>query len=436
MSILVRMPEVLAGVKEAALAAWLVSPGTVVAIGQPIAEIETEKAVVEYESEVAGTVAGFLVELGTPITVGTPIAVLAEAGEDLDDALKLEMGAGASTGGKESSGSAVLTADPGALVSTEAAPTTDEETSKTLTGARIFASPIVRRLVKERQLDISNIIGSGPGGRIVRRDLENLETKSTTERTEVQPAVSADNAGDRVPAHTSPNEPLASGAYVDTPVTPMRRAIARRLVESKSTIPHFYLVADCRVDELLVLRRSVNEKANVKVSLNDFVLKAVAAAFIEFPQANAVWRDDAIRRFDNVDIAVAVAIDDGLVTPVLRDVGARSLTSVSKSVQELATRGREGRLKQHELEGGSFSVSNLGMYGITEFSAIINPPHSGILSVGAVTERPVVVDGEIKVASVMTVTLSGDHRVLDGSLAAQWLSAFVRYIEDPLTLLI
>lgn len=216
----------------------------------------------------------------------------------------------------------------------------------------------------------------------------------------------------------------------------MRRAIARRLVESKSTVPHFYLVADCRVDALLEFRQRVNENAPAKISVNDFVVKAAAAAFRAVPEANAIWTGDATRRFDSVDIAVAVSIDGGLVTPVLRGVERMSLSSVSASIRELAERGRAGKLKQDEIEGGSFSVSNLGMYGTQEFSAIINPPHAGILAVGAARKAPVVVDDEVVVGTVMTVTLSADHRVLDGALAAQWLAAFVALIENPVSILV
>jgi pyruvate dehydrogenase E2 component (dihydrolipoamide acetyltransferase) len=217
----------------------------------------------------------------------------------------------------------------------------------------------------------------------------------------------------------------------------MRKAIARRLTESKSSVPHFYLVADCRVDALLELRRSVNETAPRKISVNDFVLKAVAGALVEVPAANTIWNGDSIRTFSSVDLSVAVATEGGLTTPVLRSVERMPLTHVSATVAELAERARAGRLKQHELEGGSFSVSNLGMYGTSEFSAILNPPQSGILAVGAARPMPIVDEtGQLAVGQVMTVTLSADHRVLDGAVAAQWLAAFQRRIENPLTILI
>jgi pyruvate dehydrogenase E2 component (dihydrolipoamide acetyltransferase) len=216
----------------------------------------------------------------------------------------------------------------------------------------------------------------------------------------------------------------------------MRRAIARRLTESKTTVPHFYLTADCRVDDLLELRRRVNAAAAIKVSLNDFVLKSVAGALIEVPDANAIWNGESIRRYDGADIAVAVAVDGGLLTPVLRGVDAAPLSVIAARAADLAQRAREGRIQQHDLEGGSFSVSNLGMFGVTEFSAILNPPQSGILAVGAAIQQPVVNDGELKVGTVMRVTLSADHRVIDGAVAAAWMAAFVRRIENPLTILI
>jgi pyruvate dehydrogenase E2 component (dihydrolipoamide acetyltransferase) len=280
----------------------------------------------------------------------------------------------------------------------------------------------VRRLANERGLDLSTVTGTGPGGRIVRRDIESLSA-----------AKPAEPAAATAPA---PAAALADGSYVDVPHTGMRRAIARRLVESKTTIPHFYLVADCRVDALLEFRQRVNETAPSKVSVNDFVVKAAAAAFRAVPEANAIWTDTATRRFESVDIAVAVAVDGGLVTPVVRGVDRMSLSGVSASIRDLAERGRAGKLKQNEIEGGSFSISNLGMYGTQEFSAIINPPHAGILAVGAARKKPIVVDDELVVGTVMTVTLSADHRVLDGALAAQWLAAFVELIENPVAILI
>jgi pyruvate dehydrogenase E2 component (dihydrolipoamide acetyltransferase) len=239
-------------------------------------------------------------------------------------------------------------------------------------------------------------------------------------------------------AAAGPAVPVASAAgFTDIPLTGMRRAIARRLTESKTTVPHFYVTANPNVDRLLALRREINETASRKISVNDFVIKAVAGALVEVPAANSIWGGDHIRRFDGVDIAIAVAVEGGLLTPIVRDAGNSTLSQISATVAELAERARAGRIRQEELEGGSFSISNLGMYGVDEFSAILNPPQSGILAVSAAKPRPVVGDdGELKVATVMTVTLSADHRVIDGAVAAEWMAAFVRRVENPLSILI
>lgn len=433
MALVIRMPEVLTGATEAALQSWLVAVGDTIAIGQPLAEVETEKATVEYEAEAAGTIAGLLIETGVQVEVGTPIAVLATTGESVEAALAAagpetgtDANAPAATPDAVSMPSAPSTpvaeaASPPAAASptpTAQVPNAESVPPLPASGTRRFMSPLVRRLAAERGLDLTGVTGSGPGGRIVRRDLDAVASSAAASRPSAAPLAAA-----------------ATG-FTDTPHTGMRRAIARRLVESKTTIPHFYLAADCRVDALLELRKAVNENAAAKISVNDFVVKAVAAAFRDVPDANAIWTDEGTRRFDDVDIAIAVAIDGGLVTPVVRGVNRRSLGDVSESIRELAERGRAGRLRQDEIEGGSFSVSNLGMYGTQEFSAIINPPHSGILAVGAARKAPIVVDDEVEIGTVMTVTLSADHRVLDGALAAQWLAAFVARIENPVSILV
>jgi pyruvate dehydrogenase E2 component (dihydrolipoamide acetyltransferase) len=295
--------------------------------------------------------------------------------------------------------------------------------------SRQFASPIVRRLAKERELDLTTVVGSGPGGRVVRRDLDALPTTAAAAPAPASAASPTEAPG------AAPVVAAIAGT-TEVPHTGMRRAIARRLTESKSTVPHFYLVADCQVDRLVALRTEVNESASVKVSLNDFVLKAAAAAFVDVPEANVTWGETAVTRYSTVDMSVAIAIEGGLVTPVLRSVETQTLTEIARHVADLAERARAGQLKQHELEGGSFAVSNLGMYGVTEFSAIINPPQSAILAVGRARPQAVVVDGALEVGEIMTVTLSADHRVLDGALAARWLAAFVKHIESPLGMLV
>lgn len=399
MATVMRMPEVLANTGEAIIQTWLVAVGQSIAIGDPIAEIETEKAVVEYAAEVEGVLSQLLAEPGTTIAVGEPIAVVLAPGET---ASPTDFGPGG---------------QPGLLTEAEAPV---PEAPAVTNGRRLFATPLVRKLAKERGIDLGTVTGTGPGGRIVRRDLDRLPAAAPVE----------------TPAPRVQEKPVETMEYTDTPLTGMRKAIARRLTESKTTVPHFYVTADCRVDALLDLRRSVNDAGTVKVSVNDFVLKAVAGALVEVPEANSIWNSDSIRTFAGVDIAVAVAVEGGLLTPVLRGVESLPLSSISAQIADLAARARSGKIKQQELEGGSFSVSNLGMYGVKEFSAILNPPHSGILAVGGASQRPVVVDGELAVGTVMTVTLSADHRVIDGAVAAQWMAAFVRRIENPLTILI
>jgi pyruvate dehydrogenase E2 component (dihydrolipoamide acetyltransferase) len=446
MATVVRMPSVLANVTEGAIQTWLVAEGQTVAIGEPVAEIETEKAVVEYASEVEGTIGRLLVEAGDNLPVGTPIAVILAAGEGADQIGPALAAAGVAEPTATTPASAEPTASQPAeptasqpaetgtqepqIPAAEPSPTVESvvDAAPAPTGGRLFTSPIVRRLARERGIDLAAVKGTGPGGRIVRRDLDGVVAA---------PAPVATPAPASAPASV-PTPAEAPGAdYADEKLTGMRRAIARRLTESKTTVPHFYVTAHVKVDLMLALRREVNEGATRKISVNDFVLKAVAGALVAVPAANAIWNGDSIRRFGGVDIAVAVAVDGGLLTPVLRGVHDMSLGKVSATVAELAERARAGKLQQQELEGGSFSVSNLGMYGVDEFSAILNPPQSGILAVSAAKPRPVVGDdGQLEVATVMTVTLSADHRVIDGAIAAEWMAAFVRLVENPLAILI
>lgn len=419
MAAIVRMPEVATGASEAAVANWLVEVGAPVATGQPLVEIETEKAVVEFESDESGVLAGILLPVGDAAAVGSPIAVIATGGQTAEDAMA-EAGA-ESVARSAASGGASEDPQPPERVEAPKTPRHDPAASKG--SDRLFASPLVRRLARERGVDLADLTGTGPNGRIVRRDLDAFEAAGTS--TAPRPAVDGIRNG------------ASPAMFTDTPHTGMRRAIARRLTESKTTVPHFYLVARCRVDDLLALRARINDQPDMRVSVNDLVIKAVAAALHEVPEANAVWTDDATRSFSGVDIAVAVAVSGGLLTPVVRDVLRLPIGALSETVRDLAERARDGRIKQAELEGGSFSVSNLGMYGTTEFSAIINPPHAGILAVGAAAQQPVVQeDGTLGVATIMTVTLSADHRVLDGAIAAQWLAAFQRRIENPVSILV
>lgn len=406
----IRMPEVLAGVTEAIIAAWSVAVGDTVAEGAPLAEIETDKALVDYTAEVGGTVLALLVGSGETVPVGARIAVIGEPGEQVEE---MAPEPDAAVDADQSPAAASSHAAPAE------APMEPVEGPRTPAQTRQFASPLVRRLAKERGIDLNDVVGSGPHGRIVRLDLDALQAPVTA-----------------TPATPPATQPATQPAFDEVPLTRMRRTIADRLTEAKQSVPHFYLAADVRVDRLWRLRDDVNSSSGVKVSFNDLVIMAVAAALRTVPQANAVWGGDVIRQHRDVDVAMAVSVDGGLVTPVLRGVDRMTLREVVRQSRDLADRARSGRLRQHELEGGSFSISNLGMYGVEEFSAIINPPHSGILAVGAIREAPVAQEGEVVVGKLMRVTLSADHRVLDGAAAAQWLAAFVAHIENPVRLLI
>ncbi len=421
MATTIRMPEVLANVTEAAVQKWLVAEGDTIEVGQPFAEIETEKAVVEYTAETAGTVLQLLIGEGDAVDVGAPIALVGEAGEVAPASPAAEPSAA-------SEGSLVVVPSGAAATPAETAG------AAASTDGRRFISPLVRRLAREHGLDLTAVQGSGPDGRVVRRDIEALLSAAPAPTSAPTAAATATGAT----ASAAAPAPVAPAPGLEPELIPasrMRKTIARRLAESKSTVPHFYLTADCRVDRLLELRREINAIDGVKISVNDLVVKAVAAAFMDVPEANTTWTDEGMLRHRTADIAIAVSLDDGLVTPVVRGVERLSVTALSAAIGDLATRARSGGLKQHEIEGGSFAVSNLGMFGTPEFSAIINPPQAGILAVGAARQAPVVVDGALAVGMVMTVTLSADHRVLDGALAARWLAAFVARIENPVSIL-
>lgn len=419
MASVIRMPEVLAGATEAVLAKWMISEGQDVAVGDVLAEIETEKANVDYQAEEQGTLARVLIQPGQSVEVGTPIAVFSAAGETADDVDAALAAAGGDVTPAESAPEAVSAPAPVAVASE--APVVAAPTS-----GRIYVSPLVRKRAREAGIDVSLVTGTGPGGRIVKKDLEAfLASGGATEAVTEAP----------LQRTSTPADVTGEAGYTDRPHTGMRRAIARRLTESKTTVPHFYVTADCRVDKLLQARAEMNEATGVKISVNDWVMKAVAMALIEVPDANVIWTDDALRYFDRADIAVAVSVEGGLLTPVIRGVESMSLTQINAEVSRLAAKAREGKISQAEIEGGSFSVSNLGMYGTDSFQAILNPPQSGILAVGAAREAVLAKDGGLIAGTVMTVNLSADHRAVDGALAAQWMKAFRHFIENPLALL-
>lgn len=437
MATIITMPAVVADATEAALQDWLVKIGDTIAAGQPIAEIETEKATVELQAEFPGTVGRLLIHPGTSVGVGEPIAVLVEAGEDEASIDKQIASAG---GASHSLAEHPVPEDPEAPTTRRdtrpAAPDASQEQSSHAQGrdSRVFGSPLARKLAKQLGIDLSALAGSGPNGRILRADVEaarpqQAATPESTRRPG-EPVVPTPPVSQQVPGVQN---------FHDEPLSGMRKAIARRLTESKRTVPHFYVSIDVEMDALLALRKQINQDslpAGQKATVNDLVLKALGGALVDVPAANASWQGDAIRRYSTVDVSVAIATTDGLLTPVVRGLENLSLNSLGRIMGDYKERAAVGRIRQQELDGGSFSLTNLGMYGTREFSAILNPPQAGILAVGAAEQRPVVREGQLAVATVMSCTLSADHRVIDGAVAAQMLAAFKRRVESPLSILL
>jgi pyruvate dehydrogenase E2 component (dihydrolipoamide acetyltransferase) len=417
MASILRMPEVAANATEAVLLSWPVSESAQFSAQDAIATVETEKAVVDIEAEADGVLLKALVSEGVSVEVGAPIALLGEPGEQVDDvdSLLVELG-----------------------VLAVAAPATvplrrDVPNGADPAGSRVFASPLARRLAKEANLPVEQISGTGPGGRIIRRDVEVAAARQNEfVETKAAPALPAPvvDVGD-----TGASAVSAVATYIDVPHSRMRRAIAARLTDSKQSIPHFYLRGTCNVDELLSFRHKLNAESAVKISVNDLVIKATAKTQVLVGDLNVIWTADAIRRFATVDISVAIATDRGLLTPVLRSVERMSISAVAAQVHDFVARGRSGKLKQDEIEGGALSITNLGMFGTEEFAAIINPPQAAILAVGAARQEPVVKNGKLEVGSVMRVTLSVDHRSVDGAQAAEWMKTFISVIENPLQIL-
>jgi pyruvate dehydrogenase E2 component (dihydrolipoamide acetyltransferase) len=437
MAKILRMPEVAANATHAVLQSWTKREGDSVAPGDCIAEIETDKAIVEVSVDIDGVLARVLAKDGQQIAVGAPIAVVLEKGELTDIDVLLDTDAllprAETASGADKAHLIEVNAGPAAGYSPSNVEASEIDLKTTLQAQtraaeggdrRVFASPLAKRLAKDRGIDILSLKGTGPNGRIVKNDVERFRAPTAVEPKEIMGAI------------PSPRGLTASGAFEEVPHTAMRRAIARRLSESKATVPHFYLVADCRVDKLIALRSQINNGATNKVSINDLVVKAVAVALKQVPEMNVMWTDSALRRFESVDIAVAVSTDNGLFTPVVRAADTKALSIISRDISEMASRARAGRLRQDELEGGCFSVSNLGMFGTQEFAAIINPPQSAILAVGAAIAQPVINEGQVESAMVMRCTLSVDHRAIDGALAARWSKAFTQLIENPLSMLI
>ena len=425
MAIDILMPALSPTMESGTVSKWTVSVGDAVRSGDVIAEIETDKATMEVEAVDEGVMAVILVSEGAEgVAVGTPIARLAEDGEAVDDV------AASPAASAPAPATPATTADekpadtpaPAATPAPVSAPSAKDTQSKA--GERIFASPLARRIAADQGVDLASLAGSGPHGRILRRDVEAAETRQSSASGAAMPT-------------NAPMSAVAGASTVEAN-SQMRRIIAQRLQESKANAPHFYLTVDCEIDNLLAARRMMNEQAGegVKISVNDLVIRAAAMALIAVPKANASWEGENTRYFQHADIAMAVAVDGGLVTPVVWAAEQKGLAALSGITRDLALRAREGKLAPEEFSGGSFTISNLGMYGIREFAAVINPPQGAILAVGAGEERPVVRDGQLAVATVMSVTLSADHRVVDGAVGAEWLQAFKGYIQQPVTMLL
>lgn len=420
MARVLRMPGISADAEEVVFLEWCTSPGNRVAVGDAIATVETEKANVDIESDQEAVLWRTLISPGDSVVVGSPIAVLVGIGEVVDDEAQLLASLGLTEEtNRHTEPAAQSSVQPMQSVSSEES---DRRHDRQVSDSRVFSSPIARKIARENGIAIEDIEGTGPGSRIVRADIERViaRTPNTSKVIEMSSIASLDDGA----------------GFTDIPHSGPRRAIARSLTASKQSAPHFYLDATCRVDELLELRRSINEHGATKVSINDFVIKAVAKALIDVPDMNVIWMDDCVRRFESADVAVAIGGNAGLVTPVLRSVDRSTLTEISDQMKDFAHRAKDGRLKQPELEGGSFSISNLGMFGVEGFTAILNPPQAGILAVGAISEAPIVRSGAIEVAHVMKVTLSVDHRPVDGVVAARWLQRFTELIEHPALMLI
>lgn len=434
---LILVPEVAAGATEATLIEWLVHEGDTVAVGDVLAVLETDKAQVEIAAETAGVIRKLLFAQPSPVDVGAPMAVLTAQDEVVGDMDALLKSMGVAMGGQGSTSAEPSVPQMGSgLESPEASAEAGKPSMPGSHGTdHRFISPISRRLLREANIDPSSLTGTGPNGRIVRRDVEAaiaVMAVPTTETVEIYvPEASSSAKISGVGRDTAGSEPVTI-----IPHTRLRRAVARRLTLSKQTVPHFYLRRAAAIDELLRMRQRLIEQTGTKVSVNDLVLKAVAVAHVEVPDANVVWTEEHMLQPHSVDIAVAIASEKGLVTPVLRSVEHMSLGTLSNQVRSFVKRANEGELRQQDLEGGTITVTNLGMYGVDEFSAIINPPHAAILAVGAGQQTPRVVDGQLVVGTVMSLVLSVDHRAIDGALAAQWMRALVGAIEHPYKLLV
>ena len=427
MSVNILMPALSPTMEEGTLAKWLVKEGDRIQSGDLIAEIETDKATMEFEAVDEGIIGKLLVTEGSEgVKVNSPIAIILDDGEDLEVQEKKDI---------------TLQVEPKEQTVISAAPL---ETKNPLTGVaqtsslRIFATPLARRLAKENGVDLGSINGSGPHGRIVKNDILNIKTFSpiAIQETFADPVLLTNTVQ---ASGSSVKNLYADREFKEIPLNSMRKTVATRLTEAKQNIPHFYLRKEIKIDELLQVRSRLNAhlaERNNKLSINDFIIKSCALALQSVPMANAVWAEDKILQLKPSDIAVAVSVEDGLFTPIIRDADEKSLSNLSKEMKELAEKARSKKLMPSEYQGGSFSISNLGMFGVDDFDAVINPPHGAILAVGRGLKKPIVNDDDtISVANVMSLTLSVDHRVIDGALGADLLQSIAKYLEDPVLML-
>ena len=428
MSVNILMPALSPTMEEGTLAKWLVKEGDRIQSGDLIAEIETDKATMEFEAVDEGIIGKLLVTEGSEgVKVNSPIAIILDDGEDLE---------------VQETKDITLQVEPKEQTVISAAPL---ETKNPLTGVaqtsslRIFATPLARRLAKENGVDLGSINGSGPHGRIVKNDVLNINAFSpiANQETLADPVLRTNTVQ---ASGSSVKNLYADREFKEIPLNSMRKTVATRLTEAKQNIPHFYLRKEIKIDELLQVRSRLNAhlaERNNKLSINDFIIKSCALALQSVPMANAVWAEDKILQLKPSDIAVAVSVEDGLFTPIIRDADEKSLSNLSKEMKELAEKARSKKLMPSEYQGGSFSISNLGMFGVDDFDAVINPPHGAILAVGRGLKKPIVNDDEtISVANVMSLTLSVDHRVIDGALGADLLQSIAKYLEDPVLMLI
>ncbi len=423
MPINITMPALSPTMTDGTLAKWLKAEGDTVEAGDVIAEIETDKATMEVEAVDEGVIGKIIVAEGTEnVPVNDVIAVLLEDGESADDIDDVSASPAPSPTSKQED--AAPKQETAAAPAKQAAPQVSAKD-----GNRIFASPLAKRIAKDKGLDLSTIKGSGPRGRIVKSDVENVQST---------PNAAASNNATQTYDDPTIQTNLYGMAYREIKNNNIRKVVAKRLSESKQTVPHFYLTVECMLDTLLSARKELNDKANgaYKLSVNDFIIKAAAMALKAYPDANVSWTDDAIHQFLKSDISVAVSTPTGLITPIVKAAEDKGLKDISIEMKDLAGRAREGKLKPEEFQGGSFSISNLGMFGVKEFAAIVNPPQGCILAIGAGEQRPVVINGQIEIKTIMNCTLSVDHRSVDGAVGAEYLQIFKQYIENPVSMLV